>query len=76
MIDIHAHILPGIDDGARDIYETLEMASQAAANGTRAIVATPHCNVPGSFENYFGESYVCKIKKSWNFWYGCLYDRG
>lgn len=58
MIDIHAHILPGIDDGARDIYETVEMAAQAAANGTTAIVATPHCNVPGSYENYFGDAYV------------------
>ena len=26
MIDIHAHILPGIDDGAEDMYDTLEMA--------------------------------------------------
>ena len=30
MIDIHAHILPGIDDGAEDMYDTLEMARMAA----------------------------------------------
>ena len=29
MIDIHAHILPGIDDGAEDLYDTLEMAQMA-----------------------------------------------
>lgn len=57
MIDIHAHILPGIDDGARDIYDTLEMAHIAAESGVTAIVATPHCNIPGYFDNYFGEAY-------------------
>lgn len=58
MIDIHAHILPGIDDGAKDIYESLEMAACAARNGTTAIVATPHCNFPGVYDNYFGQSYI------------------
>lgn len=58
MIDIHAHILPGIDDGARDIYDTLEMARIAADSGVSSIVATPHCNIPGMFDNYFGEEYI------------------
>ena len=58
MIDIHAHILPGIDDGAVDIYETLEMAEMAVESGVRAIVATPHCNIPGIYENYFGKAYI------------------
>ena len=43
MIDIHCHILPGLDDGAADIYDTLEMALMAATSGVKAIVATPHC---------------------------------
>lgn len=58
MIDIHTHILPGIDDGAEDIYDTLEMAGMAAEIGVTAIVATPHCNIPGMFDNYFGDAYV------------------
>lgn len=58
MIDIHAHILPGIDDGARDMYDTLEMASIAADSGVTAIVATPHCNIPGYFDNYFDKFYI------------------
>ena len=58
MIDIHTHILPGIDDGAEDIYDTLEMASMAADIGVTAIVATPHCNLPGIFDNYFGDAYI------------------
>jgi len=42
MIDIHAHILPGIDDGAEDMYDTLEMARMAADSGVDKIIATPH----------------------------------
>lgn len=57
MVDIHTHILPGIDDGARDIYDTLEMARIAVESGTTDMVATPHCNIPGRYRNYFGEEY-------------------
>lgn len=42
MIDIHAHILPEIDDGAADWATSLEMCRMAAADGVSAIVATPH----------------------------------
>jgi len=43
MIDIHCHILPGMDsDGPRDQAEALEMGIIAAADGIRLIVATPH----------------------------------
>ncbi|MEW6118078.1 MAG: CpsB/CapC family capsule biosynthesis tyrosine phosphatase [Nitrospirota bacterium] len=42
MIDIHCHILPGIDDGPSDISESLEMASIAVRNGITTLIATPH----------------------------------
>lgn len=42
MIDLHCHILPGLDDGARDLADAVEMARQAAADGISAICATPH----------------------------------
>ena len=42
MIDIHFHILPGIDDGPGTLAESVELARAAAAVGTRTIVATPH----------------------------------
>lgn len=58
MIDIHTHILPGVDDGAEDLYDTIEMARMAADIGVKGIVATPHCNMPGIFDNYFGEGYI------------------
>lgn len=57
MIDIHTHLLPGLDDGAREIYDTIEMAAMAYESGTTAIIATPHCNIPGIYDNYFGETY-------------------
>lgn len=41
-IDLHCHILPAIDDGARDVAESIAMARQAAADGIEAVCATPH----------------------------------
>lgn len=64
MIDIHTHILPGIDDGAADIYDSIEMASLAYENGTTVIVATPHCNIPGEYDNYFGKEYQSVFQKT------------
>ena len=42
MYDLHAHILPGVDDGSRTPEETLEMSRVAAETGTKIILATPH----------------------------------
>ena len=42
MIDLHTHILPGIDDGPATIEGSLELARAAVAAGTRTLVATPH----------------------------------
>ncbi|MGI8802725.1 MAG: tyrosine-protein phosphatase [Solirubrobacteraceae bacterium] len=42
MIDLHCHILPGIDDGPATIEETLDLARAAVAAGTRTMVATSH----------------------------------
>jgi protein-tyrosine phosphatase len=42
MIDLHCHILPGIDDGARSLEESLSMARTAVKDGLHTIVATPH----------------------------------
>jgi protein-tyrosine phosphatase len=46
MIDLHCHILPGVDDGARTIEDSVAMARMAAAAGTKTIVATPHMMHP------------------------------
>jgi protein-tyrosine phosphatase len=44
MIDIHCHILPGVDDGSPSWEITAEMCRMAAEDGVRHIVATPHAN--------------------------------
>ena len=54
MIDIHCHILPGIDDGPGTMDESLEMCRIAASDGIKTIVATPHFN-PGRYEPHSAE---------------------
>jgi protein-tyrosine phosphatase len=44
MVDIHFHLLPGLDDGPDTLELAIEMAEMAAAEGTTHIVATPHAN--------------------------------
>lgn len=43
MIDIHSHILPGLDDGAANLDAALKMAKMAVKDGITAMIATPHC---------------------------------
>lgn len=44
MLDLHCHILPGIDDGAASLAESLAMARFCVADGITHITATPHCH--------------------------------
>ena len=50
MIDIHSHILPGLDDGSKSLEESVAMLRQAAAAGTTDIVASPHANQEYAFD--------------------------
>lgn len=50
MIDLHSHLLPGIDDGARSLDESLQLARMAVADGITHITFTPHVH-PGRYEN-------------------------
>lgn len=50
MIDLHCHILPGIDDGAPDVGTALEMARVAVADGIEVVACTPHI-YPGLYDN-------------------------
>lgn len=49
MIDIHSHIIPGIDDGSRDIETSIKMLRMAEEDGIKTIAATPHY-VKGNYE--------------------------
>ncbi len=53
MIDMHSHILPLVDDGSQDLSESLEMIRMSAESGVKILVATPHANQRGRFENYY-----------------------
>ena len=46
MRDLHCHILPGVDDGARNLDESLAMLEAAKAAGITSIVCTPHVRDP------------------------------
>ena len=60
MIDIHCHILPGIDDGAQTEAETIAMGKQAIKNGIHTVIATPH-HKNRTFDNY-KEEIVTQVK--------------
>lgn len=62
MVDIHCHILPGLDDGSDNIEESVRMARLAVKGGTKAIIVTPHSNIPDSYQNYCDKAYVEKFK--------------
>jgi len=51
MIDIHSHILPGLDDGPATLEECVAMVRVAAAGGTTDIVASPHANLDFQFNS-------------------------
>ncbi|MCH5138136.1 exopolysaccharide biosynthesis protein [Clostridiaceae bacterium UIB06] len=63
LIDIHSHILPAIDDGAKNIEKTLEMLQIASDNGIKKIVATPHF-YRGYYENKYID--ICKLVEEVN----------
>ncbi len=50
MIDLHSHLIAGIDDGARSILQSIELARQAVSVGVTHVMCTPHMN-PGLFDN-------------------------
>lgn len=63
MIDIHSHILPGIDDGPKKLEMSLDMIRKSHEEGTENIVATPHFR-RGCFETPYSE--VKKVVKYFN----------
>lgn len=56
MIDIHSHIIPGIDDGAKNIEVAIKMLKEAEKDGTKKVVATPH------YCRGYGEATINEIK--------------
>jgi protein-tyrosine phosphatase len=60
VIDLHTHVLPGVDDGCQTLEESVELARAAAADGITALAATPHVRFdyptePATMERLVGE---------------------
>ena len=66
MIDIHSHILPNIDDGAKNIQETLHLLQEAQQVGFQAIVSTSHY-MEGYYETNVPEREM---------WIKIIYEKG
>ena len=62
MIDIHSHILPDLDDGAKGLDESVEMVRMAAASGTTDIVASPHANQKYAFDPRIVEQKIGELQ--------------
>ncbi len=58
MVDLHCHILPGLDDGPDTMDESLQMAATAIADGITHVVATPHSNT----RYWFDFRYVRRLR--------------
>src|SRR5271166_5316372 len=50
MVDLHCHILPGLDDGAKTIEDSLAMAEDAIQDGITHVIATPHSSTSHTFD--------------------------
>ena len=61
MIDIHTHIIPGVDDGSESIRMSLSMLALSAESGVTDVVATPHCNIPDEVDNYASQDLYTEL---------------
>lgn len=61
MIDIHTHLLPGMDDGAQTMEDSIKMAEMALESGIHSLIVTPHCNIEGLYENYYNDKFMKKF---------------
>ena len=51
MIDIHTHLLPGVDDGSRSVEASIDVLRRFAADGVTTVVCTPHLEASRSSPN-------------------------
>jgi protein-tyrosine phosphatase len=63
MIDIHHHLLWGLDDGAKNVDTSLEMARIAAADGISHIVCSPHANGQYAYESHIIAEKISELQR-------------
>ena len=64
MIDIHSHVLPGLDDGARCLEQSVAMIRIAAQTGTTDLVASPHANLDFQFDPERVEELLAQLRQA------------
>ncbi len=64
MIDIHTHVLAGLDDGARSLEDSVAMIRIAAETGTTDLVASPHANLEFQFHPERVEERLAELEKA------------
>ena len=62
MIDFHSHILPSVDDGSKDVDETLRLLSMLSQQGIDTVLATPHFDA----EKESAEEFILRRQDSYN----------
>ena len=63
VVDLHSHILPGVDDGARSFEDSVEIAIAAARDGTTVMAATPHVRYDFPTTAATMERLVCELNE-------------
>jgi protein-tyrosine phosphatase len=71
IIDVHCHLLPGVDDGAESFAQALSMLAIAAQEGIKTVVATPHLVCDGS-----EAAYAVKVKETFAALQSLVIDKG
>lgn len=61
MIDIHTHILPGVDDGSPDMFDSILLAEMAVESGVKTIIATPHSHAGPD-----GREHLLRIREAYD----------
>ena len=64
MVDIHHHLLWGLDDGAKDFETSLAMAKASAADGVTHVVCTPHANGTFTFDPAVNKQKAAKLQQA------------
>ena len=64
MIDLHHHLLPGIDDGSRDVATSVAMVQMAVDDGITHIVATPHANHAYSYDRARNQALLDEVRSA------------
>lgn len=71
MVDIHSHLLYGVDDGPQQLAESLQIIEHAVMQGITAIITTPHAKHPiydVSYENVLHQVHTLQLeieKRAW-----------